>query len=304
MVTKNLSIDSGSYGKKIMELQDAIDGLSDAEIAFLDGVTAGTVTASKGVVVDSNKDIGDFRNVDVVNLDAGASGTAGTVDVFPSTASKGKLAITCTSQTNDTTVTLTAGAMGQATAITIPDPGGATASVVLTEGAQTVNGVKTFGSIPVLPTGGLTVGTTTITETEIGVLDSAANTNAGTGKAAILGTSGAILFPSTFTHGSNATDRVAILGHYMSPANVVVAVPAITDPDIAKVDVDVSGAFSMQPAVGDAVIAIPQEAMEANARILNAYVTNTDQITVVFGSEGGNVTGGNKNFKFLVVDLT
>jgi len=44
--------------------------------------------------------------------------------------------------------------------------------------------------------------------------------------------------------------------------------------------------------------------METNARILGCCVTGTDQITLVFGSEGGNVTGGNKNFKFLVLDLT
>ena len=61
--------------------------------------------------MDANKDVGDFRNLDAVNLDAGASGTAGTVDVFPTTASKGKLAISCTDQTGDTTVSLVAGAM-------------------------------------------------------------------------------------------------------------------------------------------------------------------------------------------------
>lgn len=121
---------------------------------------------------------------------------------------------------------------------------------------------------------------------------------------ATLAVTGAATLSSNLIQGSNTTDRVTVKGIYMTPANVAVTVPAITDPDIAKVDVDVSAAFSMQPAVGDAVIAIPAEAMEANARILNAYVTNTDQITVVFGSEGGNVTGGSKNFKFLVVDLT
>lgn len=114
----------------------------------------------------------------------------------------------------------------------------------------------------------------------------------------------AVTMPAAFAQGSDATDRVTIKGMYMSPANVAVTVPAITDPDIAKVDVDVSSAFSMQPAVGDAVIAIPAEAMEANARILGCYVTATDQVTLVFGSEGGNVTGGSKNFKFMVFDLT
>ena len=109
--------------------------LSGTELGYVDGITPGTVTASKAVVVDSNKDIGDFQNLDCVNLDAGASGTAGTVDVFPSTASKGKLAISCTAQTGDTTVSLVAGAMGQATTLTVPDPLAAAANVML--GIQT-----------------------------------------------------------------------------------------------------------------------------------------------------------------------
>lgn len=46
--------------------------------------------------------------------------------------------------------------------LTIPDPG-ADASFVMTEGAQTLNGVKTFGSTPVLSTGAFTVGGNTVT---------------------------------------------------------------------------------------------------------------------------------------------
>ena len=37
--------------------------ISEAELETIDGVTAGTVTASKAVVVDADKDIGSFRNV-------------------------------------------------------------------------------------------------------------------------------------------------------------------------------------------------------------------------------------------------
>lgn len=154
--------------------------MSGSEITVLDSVTAGTVAASKAVVVDSNKDAASFRNVTVTNLDAGASGTAGSVDIFPTTASKGKLAITCTDQTGNTTVTLTAGAMGQATALTIPDPGGATASVVLTEGAQTINGAKTF-TAPIIPQAVTQVNDTTPTAAEIiSALGAAARGKIGT----------------------------------------------------------------------------------------------------------------------------
>jgi len=69
----------------------------------------------------------------VTNLDAGASGTAGTIDVFPTTASKGKLQIAVTDQTGDTTVTLQIGAMATTRAITLADPG-ATANILTSTG--------------------------------------------------------------------------------------------------------------------------------------------------------------------------
>lgn len=131
------------------------DGLMDAfilpnhvsagDIALLDGVTTGVVTASKAVVVDSNKDIGDFRNLDGVNLDAGASGTAGTVDIFPGTAAKGKVALTAADSAGDTTTTIVNASQGGARTYTIPDAG-ASASFVMTEGAQTKNGKLTLGA--------------------------------------------------------------------------------------------------------------------------------------------------------------
>ena len=108
---------------------------SAAELNVLDGVTAGTVTASKGVVVDASKNIGDFNNLDAVNLDAGASGTAGSIDVFPATALKGKLTLAVTDQTGDTAVTLQIDAMGQATAVHVPDPGAAAGYLVMTTAA-------------------------------------------------------------------------------------------------------------------------------------------------------------------------
>ena len=109
----------------------------------------------------------------------------------------------------------------------------------------------------------------------------------------------------TFATGeSTSADRVVVKGIYMNAANVSVAVPSITDPDSGSVAVDVSAAFTVQPAVGDAVIAIPQAALPADCVMTGAYVTATDTITVAFASTGGNVTGANVNFKFLVVDLT
>lgn len=111
----------------------ALNDLSATDLAKIDGITNGTVASGKAVVVDSNLDAGDFRNLDCTNLDAGKSGTAGSVDVFPSTATKGKLAITCTDQTGDTTVTLVAGAMADARTITLRDPGAAASILTTTD---------------------------------------------------------------------------------------------------------------------------------------------------------------------------
>lgn len=51
--------------------------------------------------------------------------------------------------------------------VTIPDPGAA-GNFVMTEGAQTINGVKTFGSTPVLSTAALTANGDTLTIQDLG----------------------------------------------------------------------------------------------------------------------------------------
>jgi len=71
--------------------------------------------------------------------------------IFPVTTAKGSLLLTATANTGDDVLTITNAAHGQATTLTLPDGGQAAASFVLTEGAATVNGVKTFGSMPIIP---------------------------------------------------------------------------------------------------------------------------------------------------------
>jgi hypothetical protein len=89
-------------------------------------------------------------------------------------------------------------------------------------------------------------------------------------------------------------------------AAINVTVPDIADAEIDEVAVDVSSAFGTVLAVGDAVIAIPQEALMTSAILCGAYVSDADEITVSFAAkEGGSgVTGAAKSFKFLAVDFT
>jgi len=56
--------------------------ISEAELETIDGVTAGTVAASKAVVVDSNKDAASFRNITLTGeLDAGSLDVSGDADI-------------------------------------------------------------------------------------------------------------------------------------------------------------------------------------------------------------------------------
>lgn len=121
----------------------AIADVSATDIQKIDGITNGTAYADKALVLNASKGISTITSatittltaptVNSTNVDAGASGTAGSVDVFPTTGTKGKLAITCTDQTGDTTVSLVAGAMGAARTITIRDPGAAASLLTTTD---------------------------------------------------------------------------------------------------------------------------------------------------------------------------
>jgi len=55
--------------------------ISEAELETIDGVTAGTVAASKAVVVDANKDISSFRNLTATGAITGGSFVIGSADI-------------------------------------------------------------------------------------------------------------------------------------------------------------------------------------------------------------------------------
>ncbi len=135
----------------------------EAELEMLDGITAGTVAASKAVVADANKDIIGARVLTCQHLDAGAPGLSGSVDVFPITASRGKLSIQAMNTTSgDHTTTIITASQNGAYTYTIPNAG-ASADFVMTAGAQTVAGNKTlsgattFGSTVTGPGAGTVV---------------------------------------------------------------------------------------------------------------------------------------------------
>lgn len=151
---------------EIAGLQAALDAINVTEIGFLNGVVAGTAAASKALVLDSSSGIATITTLGATNVDAGASGTAGTVDIFPATAARGKLALTAANSAGDTVTTIVNASQSGTRTLTIPDGGQTAASFVLTEGAQTINGAKTFGSSPDVPTTGYKADGVTLAQTK------------------------------------------------------------------------------------------------------------------------------------------
>jgi len=191
------------------------------------------------------------------------------------------------------------GATGNGGAITVA--GGAAASTNGTGGAASVaggaaTGTGTGGALTLA--GGASAGaggTSGAVTIDVGAR------NGGTGAQIKIGASAMTTLELGTTVG---TENAEMKGFYKS-GTIVVAVPTIADGESDEVAVDVS-AMTFAPAVGDIVVAIPLEALPTDALLCGAYVSNTDQVTVSFGTkEGGSgVTGANKNFAFFFIDVT
>lgn len=132
-------------GDSLIDEVAALSGLDVGELGVLNGVTPGTVLASKAVEVDANKDIADFRNLSGTNLKAGKDAVAGSLTVFPATTARGSTTVTASDNTGATTTNINTAAQAGARTYTVPDAG-ASASFVMTAGTQEIGGAKTFTS--------------------------------------------------------------------------------------------------------------------------------------------------------------
>jgi len=118
--------------------------LSETDLAKIDGITNGTAANNKAVVLDGSKGIATITSATITTLTsttvnattahgtavtAGASGTAGTVTVFPGTGSKGRTTLTATDNSGDTITAIVTAAQAGARTYTITDPIASTGNV-------------------------------------------------------------------------------------------------------------------------------------------------------------------------------
>ena len=135
---------------------DSVNGFKVNGTSVLTSAHAGTATASEAAV------LGTAKNLDILRVDAftsGVSGTAGSVKVFPSTASKGSLRLLAVDSAADYICTISNASLGQSSVVSIPDPGAATAKFLLDTGTN-ASGTFTAATITTLTMTSLASGAT------------------------------------------------------------------------------------------------------------------------------------------------
>jgi len=178
--------------------------ISESEIGVLDGVTPGTVTASKALVVDSNKDIASIRYLTASQL-TGTIQTAAqpnitSVGTLTSITTSGALTLGSTAISESEIGVLDGVTPGTVTAskALVVDANKDIASIRYLTASQLTGTIQTaaqpnitsVGTLTSISTSGsLTIGSTVISESEIGVLDSISPGTAAASKALILDSS-------------------------------------------------------------------------------------------------------------------
>ncbi|MBM3536896.1 MAG: hypothetical protein FJX55_03575 [Alphaproteobacteria bacterium] len=180
-IAKAQSGSRSDLGSALRQVADVLADFSDAELAVLNAVTAGTVTASKAVVVDANKDASAFRDIyvrSVLGVTA-AQGVAATITGGASTTAG-----------NTGGAFVAAGAAGiVGTGTTAGDIGGAASITSGVGGAKTGAGTANGGAAGAASVVGGVGGDTASSSGATGGAGGDAKATGGAGGAASAGTS-------------------------------------------------------------------------------------------------------------------
>ncbi len=238
--------------------------INESELAVLDGVTAGTVTASKAVVVDANKDISSFRNLTATNL----TGTLQTADQ-PNVTSVNNLDITA--HDGSSVGLKLGGVLVESTAAELNynhtvTPGTVLAShTVVVDGNKDISSFRNLTSVTLTSTSGsLTMGGTNISESEIAVLDSVVAGSGEAFKAVVLDTNKDI----SGIHALSADSLTSTAG------SLTMGSTAISEGEIAVLDGVVAGATSASKAL----------VVDSSKDISGIHALSADSLTSTAGS--------------------
>ena len=296
--------------------------INEAQFEVLDDVSAGTVSASKAVVVDSNKDIGTFRNltIDGVFTDGNYTfDTSGNVTGLGTIASG---AITSTGVVTGTGFTIGSAVIAEAELEMIDGitAGTAAASKALVLDASTnISGIGTISSGAITSSGNITsgdrfiIGSANITETELGMLDGLIIGVAAGSKAVVLdankdiGTIRNLTIDGVFTDGNYTFDtsgNVSGLGTVGSGAitssgaitagsSFIIGSADINETDLEKLDGITNGTAAANKAVvADGSTAVSGLTLTAPtiAEIDSGSTITLDATTdIVLDADGGDI---------------
>jgi len=296
--------------------------INEAQFEVLDDVSAGTVTASKAVVVDSNKDIGTFRNltIDGVFTDGNYTfDTSGNVTGLGTIASG---AITSTGVVTGTGFTIGSAVIAEAELEMIDGitAGTAAASKALVLDASTnISGIGTISSGAITSSGNITsgdrfiIGSANITEAELEMLDGITAGTAAGSKAVVLdankdiGTIRNLTIDGVFTDGNYTFDtsgNVSGLGTVGSGAitssgaitagsSFIIGSADINETDLEKLDGITDGTAAANKAVvADGSTAVSGLTLTAPtiAEIDSGSTITLDATTdIVLDADGGDI---------------
>jgi len=256
-----------------------------------------------------------------INVNAGASGTAGSVNVYPSTASKGKISFVAADNAGDTTTTFTNASHGQATVITFPDSGLATSYVPQSTDALTVAEIDVLdtaiagtqvASKVVIADANVNTGVSKVTELHIGATGSEVQVTATPAELNYLDLTGAVgtqeaskavvadanvntgVSKVTELHigATGAETQVTSTGaelNYLdiSAQSETVTTASALSPSIFYSDLSLSGA-------GAVTLAAPNAAMLGRTKVIEMVADNGDVTLNLGNCVGGSATSSCK----------
>ena len=158
--------------------------ITENEIGVLDAVNAGAASASKALVVDANRNISNINSLSATTL----TGTIQTA-AQPSITSVGALTGLTIASGNNLTIGSTAISEAEIGVVDAVTPGTVAASkAVVVDANKDISSFRNLTSVNLTSTAGsLTMGSTAISEAEIGVLDAVTPGTAAASKAVVLG---------------------------------------------------------------------------------------------------------------------